>query len=195
VMMLRVVLVLVRGVWEQMWEQPAWLFPWASADGRCSRNCYRKICPVGWVVKRVRHLSLKRSRVRVLVEPFLFFSVNALNIFNIYPVESLRSPRGLSRWTPGRTENQVLVDSRYFYQFLMDSGWVLRIFLANSWWTPMEYTRTPGGVHQNWWLSVKSSEYIYCCSQVVSPGNEPVSGCLDRFYRLHDSEFNLHPTK
>jgi hypothetical protein len=54
---------------------------------------------------------------------FFFSSVSALNIFNMYPVESIWSPCGLSSWTLGRTENQVLVDSRYFYQFLMDSRW------------------------------------------------------------------------
>jgi hypothetical protein len=58
-------------------------------------------------------------------EAISFFSVSALNILNIYPVESGWSPCGLSSWTPGRTENQVLVDSGYFYQFLMDSGWSL----------------------------------------------------------------------
>jgi hypothetical protein len=40
-----------------------------------------------------------------------FFSISALNIFNIYPAESVWSPCKLSSWTLERTENQVLVDS------------------------------------------------------------------------------------
>src|ERR1700685_573560 len=85
-------------------------------------------------------------------------------------MDSRWTPDGLrldSSWTPdgllmdsGWTLHGLLMDSSWTpVGLLVDSGWTPGGLWLDSGWTPMDCRRTPPGVLQYPWLSVKCSDF------------------------------------